>query len=295
MSTQPLVRMENVTKIYNTGGLLNSNAVPVVNGISLDIARGEIVGLVGESGSGKSTLGRMVLRLETLSGGKLWFDGQDITEATRREMRPLRKSMQVVFQDPYAALSPRMRVGDFVAEPLRVHDNGGGLEREQRVAELFKTVGLDPALMKRFPHEFSGGQRQRVCIARAIASKPSFIVADEPITALDVSIQAQIVNLFKELQQKMGLSYLFIAHDLSMVRYLCDRVAVMLRGRIVEMGPTASVFNNPLHPYTQALLSAVPVPDPDVERSRRRLLFDPGAHSPGERLEEKAPNHFLLV
>lgn len=295
MNKEPLVRMENLTKIYNTGGLLNSKAVPVVNGVSLDIGQGEIVGLVGESGSGKSTLGRMVLRLETLSGGKLWFEGKDITEATRREMRPLRKSMQVVFQDPYAALSPRMRVGDFVAEPLQVHDTGGAAERKQRVAELFRTVGLDPALMKRFPHEFSGGQRQRVCIARAIASKPSFIVADEPITALDVSIQAQIVNLFKELQQKMGLSYLFIAHDLSMVRYLCDRVAVMLRGRIVEMGPTASVFNNPLHPYTQALLSAVPVPDPDVERNRVRLLFDPGSHPHGDRLEEKAPKHFLLV
>ncbi|MGK6316631.1 ABC transporter ATP-binding protein [Neorhizobium sp. DT-125] len=295
ITSQPLVRIENVTKIYNTGGILNSRPVPVVNDVSLDIGRGEIVGLVGESGSGKSTLGRMVLRLETLSGGKLSFDGQDITNATRSEMKPLRKSMQVVFQDPYAALSPRMRAGDFVAEPLRLHGLSGRLEREQRVAELFSTVGLDPTLMKRFPHEFSGGQRQRVCIARAIASEPSFIVADEPITALDVSIQAQIVNLFKELQQRMGLSYLFIAHDLSMVRYLCDRVAVMLRGRIVEIGPAASVFNNPLHAYTQALLSAVPVPDPDTERTRQRLLYDPAQHPPGERLEEKTPGHFLLV
>lgn len=295
MTAEPLVRMENITKIYETGGMLNSKPVPVVNGVSLEIRRGEIVGLVGESGSGKSTLGRMVLRLETLSSGRLWFDHKDITDATRREMRPLRKSMQVVFQDPYAALSPRMRVGDFVAEPLRLHNICAKPELEERVAELFKTVGLDPALMKRFPHEFSGGQRQRVCIARAIASAPSFIVADEPITALDVSIQAQIVNLFKELQQKMGLSYLFIAHDLSMVRYLCDRVAVMLRGRIVEMGPTASVFNNPLHPYTQALISAAPVPDPNIERSRRRLIFDPGAHIPGESWEEKTPGHFLLV
>ncbi|WP_454855179.1 ATP-binding cassette domain-containing protein [Rhizobium binxianense] len=195
--TEPLVRIENVTKVYESRGWRNVRPAPVVNGISLDIARGEIVGLVGESGSGKSTFGRMVLRLETLTGGRLWFDGQEITNASRNEMRPLRKAMQVVFQDPYASLSPRMRVGDFVAEPLRVHSERNRREREERVAELFSTVGLDPALMKRFPHEFSGGQRQRICIARAIACDPSFIVADEPITALDVSIQAQIVNLFK--------------------------------------------------------------------------------------------------
>lgn len=292
--TEPLVRIENATKIYE-GGWQNARPAPVVNGVSLDIARGEIVGLVGESGSGKSTLGRMVLRLETLTKGRLWFDGQDITNASRREMRPLRKAMQVVFQDPYAALSPRMRVGDFVAEPLRVHSDRNQHEREQRVAELFSTVGLEPALMKRFPHEFSGGQRQRICIARAIASDPSFIVADEPITALDVSIQAQIVNLFKELQQRMGLTYLFIAHDLSMVRYLCDRVAVMLRGRIVEIGPAAAVFNNPLHPYTQALLSAAPVPDPDVEKRRTRLIYDPERYPVGEALEERSPGHFLLI
>lgn len=291
----PLVRIENATKIYETGSLLKSKPVAVVNNVSLDIGRGEILGLVGESGSGKSTLGRMVLRLETLSDGRIWFDDTEITHADRNQMRPLRKSMQVVFQDPYAALSPRMRVGEFVAEPLKVHSAFGKSERQDRVAELFRTVGLDPALMKRFPHEFSGGQRQRICIARAIASGPSFIVADEPITALDVSIQAQIINLFKELQAEMGLSYLFIAHDLSMVRYLCDRVAVMLRGRIVETGPTASVFGNPLHPYTKALLSAVPVPDPDREKVRTRLLFDPAQYIPGERLEEKAPGHFLLV
>lgn len=293
--TEPLVRIENATKVYESRGWRNAGPAPVVNGVSLDIARGEIVGLVGESGSGKSTLGRMVLRLETLTGGRLWFDGQEITNASRNEMRPLRKAMQVVFQDPYAALSPRMRVGDFVAEPLCVHSGRNQREREERVAELFSTVGLDPALMRRFPHEFSGGQRQRICIARAIASDPSFIVADEPITALDVSIQAQIVNLFKELQQRMGLTYLFIAHDLSMVRYLCDRVAVMLRGRIVEIGPAASVFGNPLHPYTQALLSAAPVPDPDVERRRTRLIYDPERYPAGEALEERAPGHFLLV
>lgn len=292
---EPLVRIENVTKIYEGRGLLKGRPMSVVNGVSLNIGRGEIVGLVGESGSGKSTLGRMVLRLETLTQGRLWFEGQDITHASRQAMRPLRKAMQVVFQDPYAALSPRMRVGDFVAEPLQVHSNRNKLERELRVAELFSTVGLDPALMKRFPHEFSGGQRQRICIARAIASEPSFIVADEPITALDVSIQAQIVNLFKELQRQMGLAYLFIAHDLSMVRYLCDRVAVMLQGRIVEIGPAASVFNNPLHPYTQALLSAVPVPDPDIETRRKRLVYDASRYPIGDNLQERSPGHFLLI
>jgi peptide/nickel transport system ATP-binding protein len=294
-SDEPLVRIDNVTKVYETGGLLRGRPLRVVDRVSLTVGRGEIVGLVGESGSGKSTLGRMVLRLETLTGGRLWFDGRDITHAGRHEMKPLRKAMQVVFQDPYAALSPRMRVGDFVAEPLRVHTTANQRERRERVAELFATVGLNPGQMSRFPHEFSGGQRQRICIARAIASAPSFIVADEPITALDVSIQAQIVNLFKELQQRMGLSYLFIAHDLGMVRYLCDRVAVMLRGRIVELGPAAAVFNEPQHPYTRALVSAVPIPDPDIETRRQRLLFDPDRTPVGEHFEERRPGHFVLV
>jgi peptide/nickel transport system ATP-binding protein len=294
-SDEPLVRIDNVTKVYETGGLLRGRPLRVVDRVSLTVGRGEIVGLVGESGSGKSTLGRMVLRLETLTGGRLWFDGRDITDAGRHEMKPLRKAMQVVFQDPYAALSPRMRVGDFVAEPLRVHTTANQRERRERVAELFATVGLNPGQMSRFPHEFSGGQRQRICIARAIASAPSFIVADEPITALDVSIQAQIVNLFKELQQRMGLSYLFIAHDLGMVRYLCDRVAVMLRGRIVELGPAAAVFNEPQHPYTRALVSAVPIPDPDIETRRQRLLFDPDRTPVGEHFEERRPGHFVLV
>lgn len=294
----PLVRAENLIKDYGVRRSLTgrtSGGTRVVNDVSFTIGHGEILGLVGESGSGKSTVGRMTLRLETLSGGRLHFNGQDITTASRGEMRPIRRSMQVVFQDPYAALSPRMRVGDFVSEPLQVHGAGGASERQHRVAELFAKVGLSPDFMKRFPHEFSGGQRQRICIARAIASDPYFIVADEPITALDVSIQAQIINLFKDLQQQMGLAYLFIAHDLSMVRYLCHRVAVMMGGRIVEIGPTEAVFGDPVHLYTRALLSAIPVPDPDIEQSRRRLIFNTRDHEPGTGLVEHSPGHFALI
>jgi peptide/nickel transport system ATP-binding protein len=208
-------------------------------------------------------------------------------------MKPIRRRMQIVFQDPSAALSPRMRVGRFVGEPLVVHRAGGtASQRRERVAELFRLVGLQPDFMGRYPHEFSGGQRQRIVIARAIALEPSFIVADEPITALDVSIQAQIVNLFQDLRERLGLAYLFIAHDLSMVRYLCQRVAVMLRGRIVEIGPTEAIFGDPRHPYTQALLSAVPIPDPDIERARRRLVYDPDQAASGSPLEEVTPGHW---
>jgi peptide/nickel transport system ATP-binding protein len=227
----------------------------------------------------------------------VWFEGQALGGLSSAALRAVRARMQVVFQDPYAALDPRMTVGEFVAEPLVIHRAvSSRTEREDRVAALFRRVGLNPDFMRRYPHEFSGGQRQRVGIARAIALGPSFIVADEPITALDVSIQAQVVNLFQDMQQEMGIAYLFIAHDLNMVRYLCQRVAVMLRGRIVEMGPVAAIFGNPLHAYTRSLLSAVPVPDPDVERNRRRLVFSPEelAVPQGAALEEAAPGHFVL-
>lgn len=298
--TQPLVSVQNLSKIY--GGekrLLGGNvpALKAVNDVSFDVAPGETLGLVGESGSGKSTTGRVLLQLEAPTSGDILYKGQNITGLSKSLLKPYRRDMQIIFQDPYASLNPRMTVGEFVAEPLDVHDLGGNRsERQDRVAGLFKKVGLDPSFMKRYPHEFSGGQRQRVNIARAIALEPAFIVADEPITALDVSIQAQIVNLFQDLQDELGLAYLFIAHDLSMIRYLCHRVAVMLRGRIVEIGPCEAIFENPQHPYTQALLSAIPVPDPDIERDRKPMVFDVNANMPSETavLKPLGGGHFVL-
>ncbi len=298
--TQPLVSVQNLSKIY--GGekrLLGGNvpALKAVNDVSFDVAPGETLGLVGESGSGKSTTGRVLLQLEAPTSGDILYKGQNITGLSKSLLKPYRRDMQIIFQDPYASLNPRMTVGEFVAEPLDVHGLGGNRsERQDRVAGLFKKVGLDPSFMKRYPHEFSGGQRQRVNIARAIALDPAFIVADEPITALDVSIQAQIVNLFQDLQDELGLAYLFIAHDLSMIRYLCHRVAVMLRGRIVEIGPCEAIFENPQHPYTQALLSAIPVPDPDIERDRKPMVFDVNANMPSETavLQPLGGGHFVL-
>jgi len=298
--SEPILRVENLSRLYETRGFLGRGAYTVraVDGISFAIAPGETFGLVGESGSGKSTTGRLVLRLEEPTAGRVWFEGQEITGLSPAALKPVRRRMQIVFQDPYAALNPRMTVGEFVAEPLVVHGLAGARDKlRARVAELFGQVGLDPRFADRYPHQFSGGQRQRVGIARAIALGPRLIVADEPITALDVSIQAQIVNLFQDLQEKLGLAYLFIAHDLSMVRYLCHRVAVMWRGRIVELGPTEAIFENARHPYTKALLSAVPIPDPDRERARERVAFDPDAVRvvPGQQLAEIAPGHFLLA
>jgi peptide/nickel transport system ATP-binding protein len=299
--THPLLSVRNLAKHYTSGGGWfggASHLVKAIDDISFDIAPREIVGLVGESGSGKSTTGRVVLRLEEPTGGEIRFDGHDITTLPARELKAFRRQMQVVFQDPYAALNPRMTVGDFVAEPLIVH----GLvtsrsERSDRVAALFKQVGLDPRFMTRYPHEFSGGQRQRVNIARAVAMRPRLIIADEPITALDVSIQAQIINLFQDLQQELGMAYLFIAHDLSMVRYLCHRVAVMLRGRLVEIAPTEAIFADPRHPYTRSLLSAIPIPNPAIERARRPLAFDYETQKPAPDavLTEVSPGHFVLI
>lgn len=296
--TTPLLRVDKLEKIYGGQRKLGRSTpqVHAIAGISFDLYPGETLGLVGESGSGKSTTGRVILQLEKATRGSVTYRGQELTQLGATHMKPLRRKMQIVFQDPYAALNPRMSVGRFVAEPMVVHATHKGSALEDRTADLFRMVGLDPSVMKRYPHQFSGGQRQRINIARAIACNPEFIVADEPITALDVSIQAQIINLFQDLQEQLGLSYLFVAHDLSMVRYMCDRVAVMLRGRIVELAPAQDIFGNPLHAYTRSLLSAIPHPDPDVRFLSERTDFDIGSFRPeiDRDLVEVSPGHFVL-
>ncbi|MFQ3566980.1 MAG: oligopeptide/dipeptide ABC transporter ATP-binding protein [Aggregatilineales bacterium] len=256
-------------------------AVKAVDDISFDVFKGETLGLVGESGCGKSTTGRTVLQLYKPTAGSVVFEGQELTTMSAGELRKMRRRMQMIFQDPFASLNPRMSVGNIVSEPLRIHKViQNRAELQEYVEQLLLRVGLNPYYVNRYPHEFSGGQRQRIGIARALALRPSFIVADEPISALDVSIQAQVVNLLEELQDELNLTYLFIAHDLSMVRHICDRVAVMYLGKIVELGPTDEVYENPLHPYTQALLSAVPVPDPIIEKNRQRIILTGDVPSP---------------
>jgi oligopeptide transport system ATP-binding protein len=284
-SAKPLVEVEGLTKHFPiTRGILFQRAVgavQAVDGISFTIQRGETLGLVGESGCGKTTAGRTLLGLYPLTGGTVKIDGHDVSRATGREMMTIRRKAQMIFQDPYASLNPRWTVNAIISEPLRVHRLvRSEKERSRRVRELLEMVGMSGRYVNRFPHEFSGGQRQRIGIARALASDPLFLVCDEPISALDVSIQAQVVNLLEDLQERLNLTYLFIAHDLSMVRHICDRVAVMYLGKVVELAPRDQLYDNPLHPYTQALLSAVPVPDPKLARRRRRTVLTGDVPSP---------------
>ena len=256
-------------------------AIKTVDGLDFTLFRGETLGLVGESGCGKSTTGRAILQLHRPTGGAVLFEGKDLTKTGGEDLRKMRRRMQMIFQDPYASLNPRMTVGSIIGEPLEVHGIGSGRkDRQERVQGLLKTVGLNPYFVNRYPHEFSGGQRQRIGIARALAVNPAFIVCDEPISALDVSIQAQIINLLEDLQDELGLTYLFIAHDLSVVRHISDRIAVMYLGKIVELADRDELYANPKHPYTQALLSAVPIPDPQIEGQRRRMILEGDVPSP---------------
>jgi oligopeptide transport system ATP-binding protein len=275
---QPLLRVKNLVKHFPIrGGLLQRvvDKVHAVDGVSFDLAKGETLGVVGESGCGKSTTGRCVLRLIEPTSGEVWFEGQNVTALGKEPLRALARDMQIIFQDPYASLNPRMTVGAIVGEGLVIHrlaNNTG--EIEDRVAQLLQTVGLSKDHMRRYPHEFSGGQRQRIGIARALAVQPKMIVCDEAVSALDVSIQAQVINLLEDLQEQFGLTYIFIAHDLSVVEHISDRVAVMYLGRVVEIAPANKLYTQPLHPYTEALLSAVPIPDPTVKRKRIMLQGD---------------------
>src|SRR4051794_21947763 len=290
-----LVEVAQLTKQFTRGGGLlgRGTTLTAVSGVSFSIDAGETFGLVGESGSGKTTTGRCILRLIEPTSGEVIFDGKDVLRLSRGEMRRTRRDMQIVFQDPYSSLNPRMRVSDIVEEPLIIHRLGKKAERRERVRQLFALVGLNPDHLRRYPHEFSGGQRQRIGLARALALNPSLIIADEPVSALDVSVQAQVVNLLMDLQQRLQLTYLFIAHDLRLVEHICGRVAVMYLGRIVEMGDTARLFASPRHPYTQALLSAIPVPDPDAPR--QRIVLDQQSFDRGAPLRQIADGHYAAV
>jgi oligopeptide/dipeptide ABC transporter ATP-binding protein len=254
--------------------------IKAVDEVSFQIKKNETLGLVGESGCGKTTVGRCILRLYNPTSGQIIFNGEDISTLPERKLKPLRRNMGVIFQDPFGSLNPRQSAGNIVGDPLKIHKMAVGGELKERVADLFKLVGLDPSMMDRVPHEFSGGQRQRIGVARALSCSPSLVVCDEPISALDVSIQAQIINLLEELQAKLGLTYLFIAHDLAVVQHISDRVAVMYLGRIMEISESTELYENPLHPYTRALLSAIPIPDPVAERTRQRIVLKGEVPSP---------------
>ncbi|MCH4009533.1 ABC transporter ATP-binding protein [Companilactobacillus sp.] len=289
-----IVQVKHLKQYFNIG---KPNEVKAVDDISFDIYQGETFGLVGESGSGKSTTGRSIIRLYNPTSGEILFNGEDISKIKNRsaDMKKFRRQMQMIFQDPYASLNPRMKVKDIIAEGLDINNlTKNDDERTQRVEELLNMVHLNPEHMTRYPYEFSGGQRQRIGIARALAVDPQFIIADEPISALDVSIQAQVVNLLQDIQKQRGLTYMFIAHDLSMVKYISDRIAVMYSGKIVELASSDDIYNHPLHPYTKSLLSAIPVPDPEVEKHRQRIDFDHTKHfKDNQHLQEVLPGHWL--
>lgn len=281
--TDVLLQVENLKVHFPIlGGLLQRQTgwLKAVDGISFQIRRGETLGVVGESGCGKSTMGRAILQLLRPSDGKVYFEQTDLTALSGEPLRQMRRRMQMIFQDPYASLNPRMTVGDILSEPLEIFGLAEGRAKQTRVEELLGLVGLAPEFIHRYPHEFSGGQRQRIVIARALAVQPDFLVCDEPIAALDVSIQAQVINLMQQLQQELGLTYLFVAHDLSIVRHLSDRIAVMYLGKIVELADRTTLYENPQHPYTQALLSAIPIPDPAVEAKRQRIVLTGDIPSP---------------
>ncbi|MBQ4000206.1 MAG: dipeptide ABC transporter ATP-binding protein [Oscillospiraceae bacterium] len=283
MSEQPILKVNNIKTHFDvTKGIFSpKQIVKAVDGVSFEIKHNETFGLVGESGCGKSTLGRTIVKLYDPVEGNIEFEGKDISNIKGDELKAFRKNVQMIFQDPYASLNPRMTVGEIIKEPMIIHNiYDTDEEREARAVELLKIVGLKPDHIRRYPQEFSGGQRQRIGVARALAVNPKFIVCDEPISALDVSIQAQVVNLLKNIQEEMGLSYLFIAHDLSMVKYISDEIGVMYLGHIVELGPSNDVYYRPLHPYTQALLSAIPVPDPDTAKSKSRIVLEGEIPSP---------------
>lgn len=282
-AAEPLLDVRHLQKHFPIrGGLLSREIgrVKAVNDVSFKLAKGEVVGLVGESGSGKTTAGRAILRLIEPSGGEVLFNGTDITKLGKQQLREYRRQMQIIFQDPFASLNPRMTVSDIIGEALEIHGLYPGAQRTERIANLLSKVGLRPEHMRRYPHEFSGGQRQRIGIARALAVDPSFIVADEPVSALDVSIQAQVVNLLQDLQEELGLTVLFIAHDLAVVEYICDRIIVMYLGRVMEIAPSRQLNRNPKHPYTEALLSAAPVPDPTLRDQKKRIILEGDIPSP---------------
>lgn len=290
-----LVELKNVSLTFNKG---KSNEVKAIDDVSFDIYEGEIFGLVGESGSGKTTIGRSILKLYDIDSGTVTFAGNDISSLKGKDLHEFRKTAQMIFQDPQASLNGRMKIRDIVAEGIDIHKLAKTKEeREAKVKELIDLVGLNEDHLSRYPHEFSGGQRQRIGIARALAVNPHFIVADEPISALDVSIQAQVVNLMQKLQHEQGLTYLFIAHDLSMVKYISDRIGVMHWGKLLEVGPADEIYHNPIHPYTKSLLSAIPEPDPERERKRQHLIYDSSIENDGEsrQMYEIRPGHFVYA